>query len=70
MLFGKSTRKTRKTYIFGPGKNMTRKTRKIEKFVATAPGRHGLGQTSVVDPLGVQGDTVFLDKARILQQFP
>ena len=45
---------------------MTRKIRKIEKFVATAPGRHGLGQTSVVDPLGVQGDAVFLDKARIL----
>ena len=45
-------------------KNMTRKTRKIENFVATAPGRHGLGQTSVVDPLGVQEDAVFL------QQFP
>ena len=49
---------------------MTRKIRKIEKFVATAPGRHGLGQTSVVDPLEVQGDAVFFDKARILQQFP
>ena len=48
---------------------MTRKTRKIEKFVATAPGRHCLGQTSVVDPLGMQGDAVFLDNARILQQF-
>ena len=49
---------------------MTRKIKKKEKFVATAPGRHGLGQTSVVDPLEVQGDAAFFDKARILQQFP
>ena len=59
--------KSEKPTFLDQEKNMTRK---IEKFVATAPGCHGLGLTSVVDPLGVQGDAVFFDKARILQQFP
>ena len=49
---------------------MTRKIRKIEKFVATAPGRHGLGQTSVVDPLGVQGDAFFWTRQEFCNNSP